>query len=144
MLNAKEIVVWVNRETKEVMVKSHERGVRDRPRSHGRGYWCDPIGAAYSAWHTMTDKERVNLMLETAIDLAMQGWPLKDVLTAFASIRQFRALGSVSYPMARALTAALLGQCLEPNTMTFEELLVHYRPKENNTMPASYYDRVTE
>jgi hypothetical protein len=28
--------------------------------------------------------------------------------------------------MARALTSALVGKCLEPNTMTFEELLMHY------------------
>jgi hypothetical protein len=68
------------------------------------------------------------LMLETVIDLAMQGFPLKDVLTAFAEVREFRALGSQSHPMARALTSALLGKCLEPNTMSFEELLAHYRP----------------
>jgi hypothetical protein len=41
---------------------------------------------------------------------------------------QFRALGSQSCPMARALTSALLGRCLEPNTMSFEELLVYYTP----------------
>jgi hypothetical protein len=77
----------------------------------------------------MTDQQRTRLMLETAIDLAMQGFALKDVLVAFAGVRQFRALGGQSYPMARALTSALLGKCLEPNTMSFEELLVHYAPK---------------
>jgi hypothetical protein len=75
----------------------------------------------------MTDRQRTHLMLETVIDLAMQGFPLKAVLIAFADVREFRALGSQSYPMARALTSALLGQCLEPATMSFEELLVHYR-----------------
>jgi hypothetical protein len=48
------------------------------------------------------------------------------VLTAFAEVREFRKLGGRSYPMCRALTKALLGRCLEPNTMSFEELLVHY------------------
>jgi hypothetical protein len=124
MLDAKDIVVWVNDKTKEVMVRMHAWGC------HGRG-WTDPIGAAYSEWGTMTDRQRVRLMLETAIDLAMQGIAMKDVLTAFAEVQQFRTLGSRSYPMARALTSALLGRCLEPNTMSFEELLVHYAPKSD-------------
>jgi hypothetical protein len=122
MLDAKDIVVWVNDETKEVLVRTHAWGF-----PQDRGNWCDPIGAAYSEWPTMTDRQRTHLMLETVIDLAMQGFPLKAVLIAFADVREFRALGSQSYPMARALTSALLGQCLEPATMSFEELLVHYR-----------------
>jgi hypothetical protein len=131
MLNAKDIVVWVNNDTNEVMVKPHAWGCpEDRP-AYGRGSWCDPIGAAYSEWHKLTDKQRVRLMLETAIDLAMQGIPLKAILTAFAGVRQFRTLGSQSYPMARALTSALLGKCLEPNTMSFEELLIRYKPRAN-------------
>jgi hypothetical protein len=101
MMDAKNIVVWINRNTKEVMVKTHEYGRPDGRKDHRDG-WVDPIGAAYSSWHKMSDQWRVRLMLETAIDLAMQGYPLKDVLTAFASVRQFRALGSKSYPMARA------------------------------------------
>ena len=32
--------------------------------------------------------------------------------------------------MCRALTATLVGKCLEPNTMGFEELLKHYAPEE--------------
>ena len=31
--------------------------------------------------------------------------------------------------MCRALTSALVGQCLEFNTMNFEELLIHYAPR---------------
>lgn len=127
MMDAKDIVVWINTDTKEVMVTTYEYGRPDGRKDH-RGGWCDPIGAAYSEWHTMTDKERVRLMLETVIDLGMQGYPMKDLLIAFASVRQFRALGSESYPMARALTSALVGQCMEPNTMSFEELLDHYQP----------------
>jgi hypothetical protein len=126
MLDAADIVVWVNDKMKEVMVRTHAWGCPE-DRGHGHG-WVDPIGAAYSSWETLTDRQRVRLMLETAIDLAMQGVPLKDVLTAFAEVRQFRALGSQSYPMARALTSALLGVCLEPNTMSFEELLIYYTP----------------
>lgn len=69
-------------------------------------------------------------MLETVIDLAMQGFDLGTVLRAFAGVEEFRALGSESYPMCRALTSALVGKCLEPNTMSFEELLEHYRPAQ--------------
>jgi hypothetical protein len=53
---------------------------------------------------------------------------LKTVLRAFANVAEFRALGSESYPMCRALTSALVGRCLEPNTMSFEELLAAHRP----------------
>ena len=72
MMDAKDIVVWINTDTKEVMVTTYEYGRPDGRKDH-RGGWCDPIGAAYSEWHTMTDKERVRLMLETVIDLGMQG-----------------------------------------------------------------------
>jgi hypothetical protein len=57
-------------------------------------------------------------------------------------VRKFRALepkrdrrymmihpGDQSYPMCRALTSALVGQCLGFNTMNFEELLIHYAPR---------------
>jgi hypothetical protein len=81
----------------------------------------------------MSNNERMRLMTETAIDLAMQGFALKDVLAAFAQVIEFRALGSESYPMCRTLTSALLGRCLEPNTMTFEELLETY----SNRLPTA-------
>jgi hypothetical protein len=122
MLNAKDIVVWVNKKTREVLIRPPEW----RRPDYDRGSWCDPIGAHYTKWRKMTDAQRVQLMLETAIDLAMQGIPLASLLKAFATVKEFRALGSESYPMCRALTSALVGECLEPNTMTFEELLEHY------------------
>jgi hypothetical protein len=129
VINAAEAVVWVNNETHEVMVWRHARGCPDERRGGAReGYWCDPIGAAYVEWGKMSNNERMRLMTETVIDLAMQGFALKDVLTAFAQVAEFRALGSQSYPMARALTSALLGKCLEPNTMSFEDLLRTYAP----------------
>jgi hypothetical protein len=128
MLDAKDMVLWTNRQTREVVVGPRDWGVpEDYDGSSSR--WSDPIGAAYLQWGKMTDAQRVQLMLETAIDLAMQGFPLAKVLQAFATVKQFRALGSESYPMCRALTSALVGKCLEPNTMTFEELLEHYRPQ---------------
>ena len=126
MIEAEDAVVWINGETKQIMVWP-TIGKRVRPSGMG---WADPIGAAYTDWRdTMTDEERLRLMLETAIDLAMQGFALKDVLIAFAEVRQFPALGTESYPMYRALTKALVGRTLEPNTMSFEELLVHYAKK---------------
>jgi hypothetical protein len=128
-MKAKDIVVWVNSDTKQVLVRSYMCGV-PTDRKLG-GYWCDPIGAAYQQWREMTDQQRMQLMLETVIDLGMQGYPLKLVLEAFATVDEFHALGKQSYPMCRALTAALVGRCLEPNTMSFEELLVQYGSKRD-------------
>jgi len=125
MINAKDMRLWINRRTHEVLVHSGPGIPCEDDGSTRR--WSDPIGAAYTQWHKMTDAQRVQLMLETAIDLAMQGYPLVNVLKAFATVKEFRALGSESYPMCRALTSALVGRCLEPNTMTFEELLRRYR-----------------
>lgn len=125
MIKAKDATVWVNFDAGEVMVTGRELEHR---RPHEKG-WCDPIGAAYGQWQQMTNPQRVNLMLETAIDLAMKGVPMQRVLVAFAEVREFRALGGRSYPMCRALTTALVGRTLEFNTMTFEELLVHYAPE---------------
>ena len=48
--------------------------------------WCDPIGAAYEQWHEINKQQRMLLMLETAIDLAMQGFPIERVLQAFAEV----------------------------------------------------------
>jgi len=132
MLSAAEVVVWVNNDTHEVMVWPHKKGCPEDYTGRPVGYWCDPIGAAYSEWHEMSNDRRMRLMTETAIDLAMQGFALKDVHTALAQVAEFRALGSQSYPMARALTSALLGKCLEPNTMSFEDLLRTYA-KEAST-----------
>ena len=41
----------------------------------------------------MTTQQGTQLMEETVIDLAMRGFSLKRVLTAFAEVREFRALG---------------------------------------------------
>src|SRR5262249_30326333 len=121
MIHAKDAVFWTKRETHEIMVRPFSWQC---PEDHGLGHgWGDPIGAAYSAWQTASTKERVQLMLETVIDLAAQGYPIKDVLRAFAEVKEFRALGQQSYPMCRALTSALVGKCLEPNAMSFDELL---------------------
>jgi hypothetical protein len=140
--DAANVVVWINRERKQLFIAPHEVDPPLRcsdgsttecwgvPEEHGfPGHWRDPIGASYSEWHEMNDKARVGLMLETAIDLAMQGFELGDVLRVFSEVKQFRALGNQSYPMCRALTKALVGRCLEPNTMSFEELLEHYQPE---------------
>ena len=88
-----------------------------------------PWSLLRSHWHralTMARHEEwVQLMLETAIDLTMQGFQMPTVLRAFAEVNEFRVLGSRSYPICRALTKALVGESLEFNTMSFEELLVH-------------------
>jgi hypothetical protein len=127
MIAAKDAVFWVRDNTRDVMVKPHSWGVpEDRNYYRGQGYWTDPIGAAYAGWGNAKNADRIRLMLETAVDLAMQGYPMATVIKAFAEVTEFKALGNQSYPMCRALTSALVGKCLEPNTMSFEELLQHY------------------
>jgi hypothetical protein len=127
MISASNTVVWVNNETKEILVAPRETGecrYWDEPKQHGyKDRWGDPIGANYAPWKAMTDDQRVQLMLETAIDLAIAGFAMADVLRAFAQVREFRALGRESYPLCRALTGALVGKRLEFNTMSFDELL---------------------
>ena len=124
MIEAKHLVVWVNTDTKQIDVESVD-GKANWMDSH-RG-WSDPIGASYMEWRKMNDGQRVQLMLETAIDLAMNGFELGAVLRELVKVRQFRALGAESVPMCRALTKSMLGRALEPNTMSFEDLLIHYR-----------------
>lgn len=118
MISAKDAVVWVNYETMQIAVLPTEA---DLPTS-----WSDPIGAHYAEWLDGNDEQRVRLMLETAIDLAMQGFSLAAVLKEFAKVKEFRALGGQSYPMCRALTQALVGQYLEFHDVSFEELLKEY------------------
>jgi hypothetical protein len=72
----------------------------------GWSKWSDPIGAAYSEWAKMSDDQRVRLMTETAIDLAMQGYALEDVLTAFAQVREFRAFHRETHSSPGNQTAA--------------------------------------
>jgi hypothetical protein len=104
-MKAKDAVIWINADTREVRVA--RVGEWSQPSSQ----WCDPIGAHYASWHE--GKQQMLTMLETAIDLAMQGFDLGDVLRAFAEIDEFKALGTNSYPMCRALNSALFGRCLE-------------------------------
>jgi hypothetical protein len=122
-----EAVVWIDNETHEIQIRNVKWGeVESR---NWRGRWSDPIGAHYTQWREMSDADRVLLMLETVIDLAMMGFPMVQLLKAFDTIEEFHALGRRSYPMCRALTAALVGERLEPNTMSFDELLEHWEPR---------------
>jgi hypothetical protein len=54
----------------------------------------------------MSDEQRVHLMLEIAIYLAMNGYAMKDVLIAFSEVIEFRALGDKSGHLRDALKAA--------------------------------------
>jgi hypothetical protein len=118
MINASDAVVWTKQSGRAVRVMPVGSGAPDRAQG-----WRDPIGAHYSQWQHMNDRERVHLMLETAIDLAMQDFKMADVLKQFATVKEFRALGSASYPMCRAITMAVIGKSLEANTMTFEQIM---------------------
>jgi hypothetical protein len=60
MLDAKDIIVLVNDETKEVMVRTHAWGCPEECRGFSRGRWGDSIGASYAEWETMTDKQRMH------------------------------------------------------------------------------------
>src|SRR5262249_58745531 len=125
MIDAEDAVIWTNDDEKTVRVLPRNDSWA---RTLAREDWGDPIGAHYVQWQEMSNDRRVLLMLETAIDLAMQRYPLEHVLTEFAKVTEFRALGAQSFPMCRALTKALVGKSLEPNTMGFEDLLAHYAP----------------
>lgn len=115
---------WVG--PKQIEVENTE-GLRTWIHNPG---WSDPIGRSYLQWRKMTEAERAQLMLETALDLTLQGYDLKNIVREFAKVDCFFALGRVSCPMCRLLTSALLGKCLEPNTMSFDELMAAYPPKE--------------
>jgi hypothetical protein len=121
MISVNDAVVWVHDEDKEVRV------LRRGQEADARLGWSDPIGAAYADWAESSDDQRVRLMLETAVELATQGFDMTKVLKSFAEVAEFRELGNRSYPMCRALTMALIGKSLEPNTMSFEELLTAYK-----------------
>jgi hypothetical protein len=105
-IDAANMVLWVNLDSKQVMITPHSNKDETRfwgsPDEHGYpGYWGDPIGAAYTQWKEMKPEQRVQLMLETIIDLAMQGFNLTTLLRAFNQVPQFHALGNKSYPMCR-------------------------------------------
>jgi hypothetical protein len=73
-----EAVFWVNDATHQILIRPHSWGCpEDRPSLRPRSGWSDPIGAAYAEWQGSSTKDRVNLMLETIIDLAMQGYPIR-------------------------------------------------------------------
>jgi len=126
MIEVKQAVVWVNPETKQVMVarKGREFGPQGR---HAREDWRDPIGAGYGEWESWakTDPDQcARLMLETAIDLAVDGYDLKTVLREFAKVDCFYALGRESFPMCRALTQVLGGKRLgDPDPGSFDETI---------------------
>ncbi len=120
-MDARDAVFWVNSDTKEVVVLA--RGQQQKRESG----WSDPIGSHSAEWKRLTDEQRIQWMLELAIELAVRGIPMKDILLEFGKVTQFRALGAESHMMCRALTTAFLGKTLEANSMSFEELLVHHR-----------------
>lgn len=121
MIKAKDLVLWVDDADKRVVAIEHA----ERSKPHGVG-WSDPIGARYAEWRSMSTAQRVQLMLETVIDLATNGFDLKVILGELSKVDEFKALGRQSYPMCRALTWALVGKRLEPNTMDFDDLLATY------------------
>jgi hypothetical protein len=58
-----------------------------------REHWVDPIGAAYLQWDKLNNKQRVQLMLQTWIDLTVRGYRMPTVWRAFLEVREFEALG---------------------------------------------------
>jgi hypothetical protein len=127
MISARYAVVWVNWDTKKVIVEDveHRKLWLDPIGAAEDEFWGDPIGASHRQWRNMTTKDRQMLMLETIVELVTRGFDISEVLREFIKITEFKALGKESMPMCRALTMAVLGRSLEPNTMSFEELLTH-------------------
>jgi hypothetical protein len=130
-MKAAEMVLWTN--THQKVVEVHVG--RSRHLKRTAAGWGDPIGASYSQWRDMNNGDRVQLMLETALDLCLQGYDLGQIVREMAKVDEFKDLGRRSFPMCRALTSALVGRCLEPNTMTFDELLVAYAPRPELVAP---------
>jgi hypothetical protein len=126
MMKAADAVVWVQEE--------HPRKVLVRHIRHGddgmhEGFWCDPIGAREVSWRNLSDDERVRLMLETALDLAMDGLDLGEVLREFAKVEEFRALGNKGHTMSRALSRAIVGVSLDMcDERSFDDLMRQYAP----------------
>jgi hypothetical protein len=84
-----DVVLWVNRETREVMVTSRDWGTPKDGDRVGRGSWADAIGTTNSQWHRMDDQQRLQLMLETAADLARHGFDINKTLRAMVEIPEF-------------------------------------------------------
>jgi hypothetical protein len=118
-LEASNIVVWVERDERKVLVTPYKvdpplrcsdgstQNWWGNPNQHGiAGRWHNLICSGHPIWGEMDDSQRVTL--ETAIDLAMDGFDLGIVLREFAKVRQFRALGDEGYPnpMREALRRA--------------------------------------
>jgi hypothetical protein len=64
--------------------------------------WSNPIGARYASWHKLKPGDRRLLMLETAVELMADGFEPGHVLSEFAKVDAFFALGRESYPMCRS------------------------------------------
>ena len=129
MIDAKQAMIWTNPETHQVRVIA-----KGDDRSEMRKYpWGDVLGASVFSWQDeLDDKQRVDLMLETAIDLAARGFNMAEILREFAKVKQFRALGNESQPMCRALTQALIGKTLDlGGSMSFDEIIQHYGFEED-------------
>lgn len=121
MIKSEDRVVWVTPDDKVVRVTGG--GSLPSLSAHpGTGHWYDPIGAVYGRWKSASG-ERARQMTETAIDMAMQ-----------ATIWE-RSCGSLSawreeHTHVPGADTAIVGKCLEPNTVPFGEMLVAYNPKE--------------
>lgn len=141
-LEASNVFVWVERDERKVLVTPYEvdpplrcsdgstQNWWGNPNQHGiAGRWHNLICAGHPIWGEMDDSQRVTLMLETAIDLAMDGFDLSTVLREFAKVRQFRALGDEGYPnpMREALIKAKVMDSGKPNEDEVAAAMAAYR-----------------
>jgi hypothetical protein len=87
MIQAKDAALWVNNDTKEVVVRPHNWAPDD-------GFQCEPWCAITDAvnmeWHKASDTGRC-LMTLTALDSESRGFSLRDVMRAFVVVPPFRA-----------------------------------------------------
>lgn len=73
---------------------------------------CD-TGACESKWRELSEVERLQWIMEMALEFITMGFDPSKVICEFAKIREFAALGGKSYTMCRALTDALEGEANE-------------------------------
>jgi hypothetical protein len=108
-LLAREATIWGRRDTYKIAV--HVTDHRIVRFLHG---WENLCGAHHQSWQRMSDLARVRLMLEVALDLATQNFPLGVILREFSRVAEFRALANKSAPLGRALQRALAEKSAEP------------------------------
>jgi hypothetical protein len=86
---------------------------REFGRRFSDDYFYSDMGACYMAWKDQKEEDLLTVLREMVIELSSRGIPVNNVIREFAKISQFAAQGADSFPMARALSVALVGEAYD-------------------------------